>query len=154
MKSFKTYFQHTVSIRYEFSVILWRHDRSPLICSERSVTLLKSLTIMMPFYCTLNHFTKSTIWDITPCISLKLNRRFGEIYLLNVQGRISRKRHQRESRRQAEWLAQLIRLWKWKAIYSSETSVDFQRTTRRCIPEGSTHHNHFCENPKILLYRD
>jgi hypothetical protein len=28
----------------------------------------------------------------------------------------------------------------------SETSVDFQRTTRRYIPEDSTFHNHRCEN--------
>jgi hypothetical protein len=28
---------------------------------------------------------------------------------------------------------------------SSETSVDFQRTTRRCIPEGRTLHSHRCE---------
>jgi hypothetical protein len=35
-----------------------------------------------------------------------------------------------------------------EAIFSSETSVDFQRTTRRYIPEGSTLHNHRCENLK------
>jgi hypothetical protein len=34
---------------------------------------------------------------------------------------------------------------------SSETSVDFQRTTRRYISEDSTIHNHRCENLKILL---
>jgi hypothetical protein len=35
-----------------------------------------------------------------------------------------------------------------EAICSSETSVDFQRTTRRYIPENSTLHNHGCENLK------
>jgi hypothetical protein len=35
-----------------------------------------------------------------------------------------------------------------EAICSSETSVDFQRTTRRYIPEDSTLHNHRCENLK------
>jgi hypothetical protein len=35
-----------------------------------------------------------------------------------------------------------------EAIYSSETSVDFQQATRRCIPEDSTFHNHRCENLK------
>jgi hypothetical protein len=38
-----------------------------------------------------------------------------------------------------------------ETIYSSETSVDFQRTTRR-IPEDSTLHNHRCENLKSYLY--
>jgi hypothetical protein len=35
-----------------------------------------------------------------------------------------------------------------EAICSSETSVDFQRTTRRYVSEGSTLHNHRCENLK------
>jgi hypothetical protein len=33
-----------------------------------------------------------------------------------------------------------------QAIYSYETSVDFQRITRRYIPEDNTLHNHRCEN--------
>jgi hypothetical protein len=33
---------------------------------------------------------------------------------------------------------------------SSETSVDFQRTTRRYIPEGITLHIHPCENLKLV----
>jgi hypothetical protein len=35
-----------------------------------------------------------------------------------------------------------------EAICSSETSVDFQRTTRRYIPEDSAFLNHRCENLK------
>jgi hypothetical protein len=35
---------------------------------------------------------------------------------------------------------------KTEAICFYETSVDFQRTTRRCIPEDRTLHNHWCEN--------
>jgi hypothetical protein len=46
---------------------------------------------------------KSTVfWDITSCSPLKVNRRFGGTYRLDLQGRISRARYQRESRRQAE----------------------------------------------------
>jgi hypothetical protein len=33
-----------------------------------------------------------------------------------------------------------------EAICSSETSVEFQRTTRRYIPDDGTLHNHRCEN--------
>jgi hypothetical protein len=35
---------------------------------------------------------------------------------------------------------------KMEAIISSETYFDFQRTTRRYIPEDRTLHNHCCEN--------
>jgi hypothetical protein len=35
------------------------------------------------------------------------------------------------------------------AIYSSETSVDTQRITRRYIPEYGTLHDHRCENLKF-----
>jgi hypothetical protein len=38
---------------------------------------------------------------------------------------------------------------KMEAKYSSETPIDFQRTTRRYIPEDGTLHNHRCE---ILNY--
>jgi hypothetical protein len=62
---------------------------------------------------------------------------------LHLQGRkIIWERNQVESRRQASWfLAQLIFLTlKMEAIYSSETSVDTQLTTRRYIPEDGTCH--------------
>jgi hypothetical protein len=89
--------------------------------------------------------TKSTLfWDITPCILLKVIRRFGGTYRLYLQGRtISRARNQRESRWQAERASRLrcsaySSTLKMEAICSSETSIDFQRTARRYIPEDST----------------
>jgi hypothetical protein len=76
---------------------------------------------------------KSTIsWDKMPCSLLKVNWRFGGTYHLHLQGRISRARCQHAS--------------KWQA--PSETSVDFQWTTWRYIPEDSTLHSHSCENLK------
>jgi hypothetical protein len=42
---------------------------------------------------------------------------------------------------------------KMDEIYSSETSIDFQRITRRYIPEDSTVHNYRFENLKShMLY--
>jgi hypothetical protein len=41
---------------------------------------------------------------------------------------------------------------KMEAMCSSETSVDFQRTTRRYIPEDSTLHNNRCENLTFYLF--
>jgi hypothetical protein len=43
---------------------------------------------------------------------------------------------------------------KMEAISSSETSVDFQRTTRRYIPEDRILHNHRCENFKSYILKD
>jgi hypothetical protein len=39
-----------------------------------------------------------------------------------------------------------------EATCSSETSVDFQRTTRRYIPEDSPLHNHRFENLKSYKF--
>jgi hypothetical protein len=98
---------------------------------------------------------KSTIFcDITPCSPLKVNRRFGGTYRLNLQGRrMSRARNQRESRYKAGAFTLVscstyYSTLKMEAIRSSETSVDFQRTTLRYIPEDGTHHSHRCENLK------
>jgi hypothetical protein len=89
---------------------------------------------------TTNTCIKSSIfWDITPCSPLSVNRRFGGTYRLHLQGRrIRRARNQCESR----WQAEL------EAMCSSETSVDFQRTEQRYIPEDGTLHNHRWENFK------
>jgi hypothetical protein len=42
---------------------------------------------------------------------------------------------------------------KMEVTCSFETSVDFQRTTRRYIPEDSTLHNHLCENLKSHILK-
>jgi hypothetical protein len=84
-------------------------------------------------------------WDITPCSPLKVNRRFGEKRRLHLQGRrVSQKINLSEALL-ATCLTLLYRLTysstvKMEAICSSETSVDFQRTTRRYIPEDRTLH--------------
>jgi hypothetical protein len=40
-----------------------------------------------------------------------------------------------------------------EAKYSSETSVDFQRTTRHYNPEDRTLHNYRCENLKTYVIK-
>jgi hypothetical protein len=73
--------------------------------------------------------TKNYIFcDIIPCNSLRDSRRFGGTYCPHHHSRrISRERNQLESS------------WQTKPLLcSSETSVDFQRTTRHCIPEDRT----------------
>jgi hypothetical protein len=41
---------------------------------------------------------------------------------------------------------------KLEATRSSETSADFQRATRRYIPQHRTIHNHRCENLKCYMF--
>jgi hypothetical protein len=47
-----------------------------------------------------------------------------------------------------QWVHVNKQTWEDAVMCSSETSVDFQRTTRRCIPEDRTVHNHRRENLK------
>jgi hypothetical protein len=66
---------------------------------------------------------------------MNVNRHFGGTYRLHLHGRkISRTRNQRERRWQAELFScsAYSSTLKMEVKCSSETSVDFQRTTRRC----------------------
>jgi hypothetical protein len=95
---------------------------------------------------------KSIIFlDITPCSPLKLNKSFGRTYHLHLQDRrLNRAKYQL-------FLLPAFTLvscsaysstLKMELIFSSETSVDFQRTTRHYIPENNTLYNHCCEHLK------
>jgi hypothetical protein len=69
-------------------------------------------------------------WDRTPCSPLKVNRRFRETHRFHLQGRII-------------WTSRFATcfhagIFKDGAICSSETSVDYQRTTRRYITKDRT----------------
>jgi hypothetical protein len=78
---------------------------------------------------------------------------FGGTYCLHLQGRwISRAKSSFIYHLLSRWLLErfILRRWGWRR-YSSETSADFQRTTRRCIPEHSTLHKHRCENLKSYI---
>jgi hypothetical protein len=75
----------------------------------------------------------SIFWDMTPCSSLKVSRSFWGIFCFNFQDRTIN-----EVRDQHEAVTEL----KMESTYSSETSADFQWTTRRYIPEDTTHHKH------------
>jgi hypothetical protein len=81
-------------------------------------------------------------WDITPCIMLKVNRRFVGTYRLHLQGRrISRARYREKH------TANRSSTLKMEATCSAETSIDCQRTTRRYIPEDGALlniHMEFC----------
>jgi hypothetical protein len=93
-------------------------------------------------------------WDMTPCSLLRFNRRFGGTYRLHLQGR--RNKFSNACCLLACWflLKFFFRPWRWmKAICSSETSVETQRTTRRHIPEVDTlrkvclaQNVYFCKN--------
>jgi hypothetical protein len=86
---------------------------------------------------------KTTVfWDTTPCSALKVNGSFGGKYRFHLQGRrISSARYQRESLSPDFTIVSCFAYppnLKMKTTCSSETSVDFQRTTRCYIAEAST----------------
>jgi hypothetical protein len=106
-------------------------DRVPpshvLSCTTQR-PILNKLTIDVRF----EVFTAVTVkndvfWDVAPCRSC-VNRCFGEMYRLHLQGRKIHERGTSVSR----WL-------KMEAIRSSETSVH-TRSTRRHIPEDGIHY--------------
>jgi hypothetical protein len=80
-------------------------------------------------------YSKSTTFcDITPCSPLKVNRRFGGTYRVHLHGRISGARYQRKSNPSVLPTFTLVSCsaystLRMELIGSSETSVDFQRTS-------------------------
>jgi hypothetical protein len=87
---------------------------------------------------------------MTPCSTLKINRRFGGTYRLYPHLHSLGLSSAFTPIRYSAYSSTL----KMEAICSSEMSVDFQRTTRRYIREGRTLHNHRCENHKSYKHRD
>jgi hypothetical protein len=84
----------------------------------------------------------SIFWDITPSSPLKTKRRFGgkcprlfQVFLIAI------------SFTMFSWLS-CFSTMKMEATCFSETSVDFQRSTRGYIPEDRTRHKYRCKNLK------
>jgi hypothetical protein len=88
----------------------------------------------------------SVFWDITSCSQLKGNRLFGGTCLFHLQGRrinqeyllYRPKPELPASRLLCFLLASCSSALKMKGTCFSETSVDFQRTTRCYVPEERT----------------
>jgi hypothetical protein len=80
----------------------------------------------------------SVFWDITLCGLLKVNRLFGGRCRLHPQGRSLRARGQRESRWQTVFMIGLYFGPEDEGDMFLETSVDFEQTTPRYIPEDRT----------------
>jgi hypothetical protein len=89
-------------------------------------------------------------WSMKPCNPLKINRRFGGAFHLHLQGwRISQAG---SVQMPVPCLAYSLNL-EMGAICSSETSVVFQRTIWRYVPEDRDRalYNHRCENLKFYM---
>jgi hypothetical protein len=89
----------------------------------------------------------------THCSHLKVNWCFGGTRGIHLQDwRISQARTQHEACNKL--CLAYSSVLKMDATYSSEMSVDFQRNTRRCIPENRTLHNHCCEDLCLSTYNN
>jgi hypothetical protein len=107
-------------------VIFTKRSVMPIIWEKSVYLRFEVLTAMV--------MKRFVFWDITPCSPLKVNRRFGGTCRIHLQGRrINQARNQHESCS----LAYSSTL-KMEATCFSETSVDFQQTTRHYIPEDRT----------------
>jgi hypothetical protein len=94
---------------------------------------------------------------ITPCSPLKVNRHFEGIMppSLGWKNQLAKNKHEAGSAAallHARFLSAYFSRQKMEAICFSETSIDFQRTTRRYVAEYSTVHNHGCENMKSYTH--
>jgi hypothetical protein len=80
-------------------------------------------------------------WDMTPFSPLSFNRRFGGTYRSHLQGqrnRFGKPASKQMASRYHLFAEPIYSTLMMEAIYSSETSVETQRTTRRHIPEDHT----------------
>jgi hypothetical protein len=89
---------------------------------------------------------RSIFRDITPCIPLKICRRFGGTRSLQLRGR--RMRALLTACFMLVSCFACSSILKMETTRSSETPIDFQWTIRRYIPENRTLYNHRCENLK------
>jgi hypothetical protein len=108
---------------------LWGKKKffAPCPCLELNLNPWVPQFIAYSFRFSQRWLWKSTVfWDITPCSPLEANRRFGETYHLHVLS---------PAFKLISCSAYLT--LKMKPTCSSETSVDFQQTTRRYTPENS-----------------
>jgi hypothetical protein len=92
----------------------------------------------------------SISWDITPCSPLKVNRRFGGTCRFHFQNRISQETSVKAGGKESHLSLCLPAAFtlvsclaysstlKMEVTCFSETSVDFQRTTRRYMPGDTT----------------
>jgi hypothetical protein len=117
----------------------------PCLCTSRSYLQIHNLT-RHKINLSYNHqlIKKSSIlWDIIPCIPLKVSRRFGGTYRLHLQSRRIREVRNRYEAcsRQCFTLVSFLDYYsklKIETTCSSETSVDFQRTARRYVSTNIT----------------
>jgi hypothetical protein len=84
---------------------------------------------------------------MAPCNPLKVNRRFGGTYRLHFRVEYP----EQETRVKAGGKVDYFSTLKMETTCFSETSLDFQQTTRRYIPEDSILYNRSCENLKFYM---
>jgi hypothetical protein len=115
-----------------WNVMPWCAVAACLAFSKKQHVLLKE-------WWTSTTLRRVVLWDITSCSPLKVNQHFGRTWCLHLQALLATC-FKLVSCSAYSWTL------KMEATCSSETSVDFQRTTHRYIPEHRTLHNHHCEN--------
>jgi hypothetical protein len=93
----------------------------------------------------------SIFWDVTTCSPVKFSWRFEGTYRLrlHLHGWKSKQGCDYHLRHVGSCLS--YSTLNMESIFSSETSVRFPQTTRRCILEYRTRHSHLCENLESIV---
>jgi hypothetical protein len=123
------YLATAVSLPPQF--LLWAH--TPPNCLFRELCTARS----------------SIFPDITPCSSFKVISSLDGTRRLHLQGQISQARNQGEAGSKQAYSSTL----KMEEARSSETLIDFQRTTWRYIRKDRTLHNLRSENLKCCIIK-
>jgi hypothetical protein len=79
--------------------------------------------------------TLTTVCDVTPCSLVEVYRRIGGTYCFSLQG---------GNKTLAGCLLGALSPLEMEAVRCSKTPVNFYRTTRRHMPEGSTFRDSVC----------
>jgi hypothetical protein len=114
-------------------LILYRY-----LIHTKSASILQSVHIYLWFFKVLQQMKNPVSWDTALCSPLKVNRIIGcSVLLATCFVLVSHLVYSSTLKRGATCF--------------SEASVEFQRSTRRYIPEDRTVHNHRCDSLKSYI---
>jgi hypothetical protein len=129
-----------ISFQGHFGVPLWSASRLPMSGKWTLKYFGRSLQFPSLNLRYSQRWLWRIFWDVTPCSSFEVGRRFGGIYCFYRQGlKVSQAINKQKAGRSCclPFAGHSLGDPGMEAVHSSETSVNFSRTTRRQIPEDS-----------------
>jgi hypothetical protein len=102
-------------------------------------------TVATKIKLTENMVKSSIFWYVTPCNPLQVNRCFGGMCRLHLQGKLCLPPA-------SCWLLAwvIFRIWRWRRYVPLKDRPYLKQATRHHIPQDRTLYNHGCENLRSL----